>query len=355
MPEQRGRSTPQDFAFQSTDQSFANPFGGENGAPQLAFTHDRYEAAPATNGPGAPTTPTHPLQQHPVKYQHPAAPQSFAPQHFRGEYGYGLDAPLAWDWGNAVDFSDFANHYEPQGELVQELQTPQPPVADFNIPLPVVNSDAAHHSPPQPIVQNPLSPPPKPPKPPKPPQRPSVQTGMKRKADSEPNSGVLPAANEEKPPSKRPAKSRASSTTSTASPVVTSAVAPESRLPAALTASMTAPAALESTPQTNNEPQKRKEPSKGIGPQGGVIDVSTPRRIVEARGGADVLPSGKVFPIQIGSELFRLSGASISSDGEHHDKSDTPDRLVLTMQERPHTFPISLGSKYIAIKVELVT
>jgi hypothetical protein len=29
-----------------------------------------------------------------------------------------------------------------------------------------------------------------------------------------------------------------------------------------------------------------------------------------------VLPAGKVFPIQIGSELFRLSGASISSDGQ---------------------------------------
>jgi len=29
-----------------------------------------------------------------------------------------------------------------------------------------------------------------------------------------------------------------------------------------------------------------------------------------------VLPAGKVFPIQIGSELFRLSGASLSSDGK---------------------------------------
>lgn len=29
------------------------------------------------------------------------------------------------------------------------------------------------------------------------------------------------------------------------------------------------------------------------------------------------LPPEKVFPIQIGSELFRLSGASISSDGQY--------------------------------------
>jgi hypothetical protein len=33
-----------------------------------------------------------------------------------------------------------------------------------------------------------------------------------------------------------------------------------------------------------------------------------------------VLPARKVFPIQIGDKLFRLSGASISSDG----KSKTP-------------------------------
>lgn len=30
-----------------------------------------------------------------------------------------------------------------------------------------------------------------------------------------------------------------------------------------------------------------------------------------------ILPHEKVFPIQIGSELFRLSGASISSDGQY--------------------------------------
>lgn len=64
---------------------------------------------------------------------------------------------------------------------------------------------------------------------------------------------------------------------------------------------------------TNNEGQRRKEPSKGTGPAGRVIDVSKPRRIVESPVG-DFLPAGKVFPIQIGSELFRLSGASISSD-----------------------------------------
>jgi len=31
-----------------------------------------------------------------------------------------------------------------------------------------------------------------------------------------------------------------------------------------------------------------------------------------------ILPHERVFPIQIGSELFKLSGASISSDGKSH-------------------------------------
>jgi hypothetical protein len=33
----------------------------------------------------------------------------------------------------------------------------------------------------------------------------------------------------------------------------------------------------------------------------------------------NILPHERVFPIQIGSELFRLSGASISSDGLYSD------------------------------------
>jgi hypothetical protein len=118
---------------------------------------------------------------------------------------------------------------------------------------------------------------------------------------------------------------------------------------------MTAPTAPENASQPNSETHKRKEPSKGTGPQGRVIDVSAPRRIAETRAGAEVLPSGKVFPIQIGSELFRLSGASISSDGEYHTNCLTVPRRKLTMQERPHTFRISSGTKYIAIRVELVT
>ena len=37
-----------------------------------------------------------------------------------------------------------------------------------------------------------------------------------------------------------------------------------------------------------------------------------------AQDGLATLPAGKGFPIQIGSESFRLSGASIMSDGQYH-------------------------------------
>jgi hypothetical protein len=37
-----------------------------------------------------------------------------------------------------------------------------------------------------------------------------------------------------------------------------------------------------------------------------------------------LLPHERVFPIQIGSELFKLSGASISSDGECPHRNPSP-------------------------------
>ena len=37
----------------------------------------------------------------------------------------------------------------------------------------------------------------------------------------------------------------------------------------------------------------------------------------EAQDGGSGLPHEKGFPIQVGSELFRLSGASIMSDGQY--------------------------------------
>jgi hypothetical protein len=199
-------------------------------------------------------------------------------------------APTAWEWAQVTDFSTF--HYEPQGELAQEFQGQRDVPNDINVPPPV----------------NPLSPPRRPR-----PQGPIVQTSMKRKAESEPDSAVSQTASEQQNPAKRPAVSRASSTASLASPLVTEARS----LPTAQTAAgqKIVESAPPAAPQGNDDAQRRRDASKGTGPEGRVIDVSKPRRVVGSPDGMDMLPAGKVFPIQIGSALFRLSGASLSSDG----------------------------------------
>ncbi|KAF2034011.1 hypothetical protein EK21DRAFT_97801 [Setomelanomma holmii] len=293
MTDRTHTNSADDFAFQTSDQA-----SGASQQQQAQQVYGHYDAERDTN----PSS----------RYQDFGVPQQ---QQYAG-YGFSPSAPLNWDWTNSIDFSDFTNQYEPQGELVQELQQPVT-TNDFSIPLPIEPSDQVFQTPqhsqsatPAPAnTQNPLSPPPKPP------QRPVIQTGMKRKADSEPGSAVSQpnsaVTETQQHQAKRATKSRQSSATSVTSPVVAEPVDAR-QSPMAQTAS--APPAPEPIPRESNELQRRKEQSKGTGPQGRVIDVSKPRRVQESPVGLDMLPAGKVFPIQIGSDLFRLSGASLSSD-----------------------------------------
>lgn len=325
MPDQTARFASGDSAFQSTDQAFIHGLSGREPAATSTYAphpHDHYDAPQTTaNSTAHSATNQAPALEGAVRYPDYSQPAE-APVQFPA-YGFNPGGPLVWDWDSSIEFPEFANQYEPQGELVQELQNQSLPTNDFSIPLPVtgINSEALYQSP-QPVqttpsagAQNLLSPPPKPP------SRPALQAGMKRKAESEPNSAASQALSlsteQQQPAAKRPNKSRSSSSASIPSPAV--ATASDAR-PASLPKTKSAPAISETAPQPNantaTEVPRRKEPSKGTGPLGRVIDVSKPRRIVESPAGLDILPAGKVFPIQIGSELFRLSGASISSDGK---------------------------------------
>lgn len=181
-------------------------------------------------------------------------------------------AHTAWDWSQLPNnLTELPTAYEAQGELVHGGRDGHPL-----------------------LVVDPLAPPPRPPPPP-----------MKRRADAhwEPESvqGVqsVQSAGDAGNSAKRRAMSRTSSTTS--------------RSPA--------PAAPADT-------------TKGTGPLGKETDVSSPRRVVEAASpsSAALLPAGRVFPIQIGSALFRLSGASLCSDGE------SP-RLVCPVWSAPSCLP----------------
>ncbi|KAH7109838.1 hypothetical protein B0J11DRAFT_233886 [Dendryphion nanum] len=346
MPHQSGRTTPRDFAYQSTDQAFAHQLGGAETATTSVFApqaHDRYEADQNTNAPSAsPATNQTPGSDATLRFPDFSNPQSSLPSQAHGaapfpNYNFSAAAggPLIWDWNNSIEFSDFSNHYEPQGELVQELQNQTVSSNDFTIPLPVSASDPPYQSPqpPQSAVstnpQNPFSPPLKPP------QRPAIQTGMKRKIDSEPNSAIsqtVSAVSEiQQGPPKRPNKSRSSSSASITSPIITAPSVPRRSSMTQITAPAAAPETLgPSNANVSAEQQRKKEVGKGTGPQGRVIDVSKPRKVVESPGGHDILPAGKVFPIQIGSELFRLSGASLSSDAPSYFSHFFTDQLHTT-------------------------
>lgn len=81
---------------------------------------------------------------------------------------------------------------------------------------------------------------------------------------------------------------------------------------------------LRSGPSRSAKPGSQKPGEQGFQGRGSVRSpLSTPKPAAKGTGilykqkpsSPSILPPEKVFPIQIGSELFRLSGASISSDG----------------------------------------
>jgi hypothetical protein len=338
----RSGATSRDFAFQTSDQaggaSQQHPqqfYGGYHAEHNTALAEATSQAHNDDFSLGFHNS-TGNAQHH-----------QLMPGHFPG-LGFNPSVPSAWE---TIDFSDFTNQYEPQGELVQEYQGQVNPIGDFSIPHSVAAGEAAYQAftqsqsatttPNAAQSQSQLSPPPPHPPPPAQPQqqqRPTTQVGMKRKVDSEststvPQSGGLGTEN----PPKRQNVSRHSSDASAASPVLPASA--DARTPSmARTAAQTSTEAVpQPASRENTNTERRKEQSKGTGPQGRVIDVSTPRRVSESPGGLDILPAGKVFPIQIGSELFRLSGASIASD------------------EHPRTFHISSASNCITTAVELAT
>lgn len=310
-----------DFAFQTSDQA-----GGASQHPQPSYSH--YNVGSNTSAPGALDALSQAAAQDPsLRYPDFGTQQQHVAHGFNG-FAYSPPAPVGWDWSNAIDFAQFTNQYEPQGELMQEAQHQSLSTNDFSTPLPITTAETSYQSFQQipsttstsasigAQLQTTLVSPPPPPRPTQP--RPVLETGMKRKADSEPSSAVSRSdSNAIQNPPKRQNKSRQSSDASNTTPAATASADPHPTITRTTTAPAVTESTSRSTPQDNAHVERRKEPSKGTGPQGRVIDVSQPRKVAESPSSLDMLPAGKVFPIQIGSELFRLSGASISSDGKH--------------------------------------
>lgn len=287
MPDPSDTKDPPRFVPPSSDQAAsysAQAYGRYNAPEGNAYAQGGY-ATPIQAFPHDPSL----IYQN----QSPQQPQQAALSPFPGYHSFDPYAQIAWGWAHSSDFAQLPTPYEPQGELIEELRDRKDPTDDFSSPL----------------LVHPLAPPPRPL-----PQRLAESPQMKRKSDAEMQAVGQQGANEQQISTKRRAVSRASSTASQSpAPTILADAQPS---PIANVAQIAA-SANQSSIQSGGDTQWRKNTGRGTGPQGREIDVSEPRRVVESSSSGEMLPAGRVFPIQIGSALFRLSGASLCSDGKH--------------------------------------
>lgn len=384
MPEQPERVLSRDFAFQKTDLGSIDP-GSEVEIAPGSFTPsdtsgiraaDRVsnpsltamiptltpsstsagsrETEAETAGPVTTTTDS-------AQYLHP----SLLADTEHNAYIFTPGGPLLWDWDSSMDAVGFGTFFEPQGELVEELQHQQPPRQDFSIPRPVnarMDSQIAEQvqTPIATGTELPLSLAELAPSLDSPPQNPGIRTKSKRKADSDP----IPTPGEAINPveaAQRPAKRVAMSSKS---PVGSgNPSTSQSDLQPATGGSTSTSSTSLSASGTGRISTRHEGASTGAIPAGTQppatgreAPTSTARKVVEARvTRGHVLPAGKVFPIQIASELFRLSGASISSDGKRLQIREAYiNTSRLTVLEHPRTSLISSESSCIVQQAGLV-
>jgi hypothetical protein len=196
-----------------------------------------------------------------------------------------------WDWDTPLESvgESSSYYYEPQGELLQEHQRQQRPGRnEFSIPHSVASSSSNW---PFPSASEPFAVPKRPQGIP-----PSI-AGNKRKSPSDreaPGIGRYPD-------SKR--TSRVSMAESADDPGSSSDARQPSQNTRSHGGTLTRPRSATEGSQAHTAESARPE---GGGQQRTLENPAMPM----------VLPPRKVFPIQIGDKLFRLSGASISSDGK---------------------------------------
>ncbi|KAK4899791.1 hypothetical protein LTR27_003057 [Elasticomyces elasticus] len=268
-----------------------------------------------------------------------------------GSYSHAQDPPLhihdaaappralessIWDWDTPLDTigESASYYYEPQGELLQEHREQTRKSTDFTIPQSVGSvsgtwklangetvSDAANIT----TLSNQLQ------------QDQPPTSGVKRKSAAEQDSTGDSRPRDQKRPSR--GMSDGGDDEETPSPM-------DPR-----------PSAQSARPQgIPNIRGRSATDAMGSRPRQAGIDIDTQRAGAAAglrRPATDpptpmVLPARKVFPIQIGDKLFRLSGASISSDApsyfsqffeEQLRQSETSDNVrTLYIDRDPATF-----------------
>ena len=245
-------------------------------------------------------------------------------------YGFPPGGALVIGWPNPAQAQSgvgFGAYYEPQGELQAQLQAQLPPQQDFVSPTPIpARPESAFSEPTSSFGDS---------------RQPSsgmiataranttadmsgraagppsiiTRAGQKRKADSrtgDRRESVATATSQQSPTTaepKRPSVSRPS-----VSGVRTEPASPR------VTRSQRQAQGSEADDDDEDEAQEPAQTiaeAKPVPPKLKQSDSNENRRVAEVAAHlTTVLPAGKVFPIQIGSDLFRLSGASISSDGK---------------------------------------
>lgn len=246
-----------------------------------------------------------------------------------------------WDWDTPLDSvgESTSYYYEPQGELLQEQREHRPSRSEFSIPTVVPGSGLNWPFPNGSIGSQDFAVPRRPTGHP-----PASLLGVKRKSTSEQSLNVPSRAD------KRMSRTTMSdSGDDEASPI-------DPRPPVHNTRSQSGPGTRVrgSTDTSESRPRPQTIDIEGLRPPyGGAIPGTGPRRMTDP-GVPMVLPARKVFPIQIGDKLFRLSGASISSDGQYYDVSERDGQYTNTTKP-PRTFRNSLKSSYGRVKVQIVS
>ena len=218
----------------------------------------------------------------------------------------------AWDWDTPLESigESSSYYYEPQGELLHEAREQHSFSKEFSIPQAVASphvhwSQSTSSSGPKGQFVTPVSTL----------GRQSSIAGNKRKSTSDRED------TSKQPDSKRASRLMSESGEDLMSPE-------EDRPPVHATRSQSGASTRPRTATQSSENRSRPALTnvEAVSLQGA---TSGPRRTLEDPSIPMVLPARKVFPIQIGDKLFRLSGASISSDGEFIDDI-SPIPMVLT-------------------------
>jgi len=276
----------------------------------------------------------------------PVAEQGLAPFDLSASLAYPAGGPLMWDWHSNMDFGDFA-FYEPQGELAAPEMHPQHPMlSDFSTPFRVTSdtvttttlaANAATSVPTLSLSKSVSSAPQQ--QPDSLPVDVTAEPGLKRASSKRKESELVPTASTAPAATNNPnttsgptpsAAKRARTTSSNTQPSSSRTTMTRSKTSLHQVQPPQAPRISQSPSETDSprtgQPQLPETSSAGPSPEfsmkkpeqqpeSTVVDQT--RRIAGLPKYTAVLPAGKVFPIQLGSELFRLSGASISSDGQY--------------------------------------